>query len=277
MEDNMLKRTVLGALCVAAVLVAASAQAQENATLILRSGERVSGQLVDLGGVGFTVRVNGQERHIAQNDVAVIDFTGGTMSEADWAKFTGTSQIVLKNGQTIEGQLYDIGGTSPLKITFKTPSGDREFSSAEIGRIVLAKPNNTSAVATSGSSTGGQTINVSARQQWTPTGMYVQKGQTLTFTSSGEVRLSANSNDVATVDGSKSQRMATRAPLPRTFAGALIGKIGNGKPFGIGSQSTIVAPDSGQLFLGVNDDSPNDNDGEFHVEVRGTSAAPVRR
>ena len=53
------------------------ATAQENATFTLKSGERSSGQLIDLGGVGFTVRVNGQERQIRTNDVSVIDFTGG--------------------------------------------------------------------------------------------------------------------------------------------------------------------------------------------------------
>src|SRR5438034_11049274 len=116
-EIHMVKRTVLGAFCMAALLVTGVAQAQESATLTLRSGERVAGQLVDLGGVGYTVRVNGQERQIPQNDVAVIDFTGGTMSDADWAKFNGTSQVVLRNGQTIDGQLYDIGGTTPLKLT----------------------------------------------------------------------------------------------------------------------------------------------------------------
>jgi hypothetical protein len=74
------------------MLVTGVAYAQDRATLTLRSGEKVSGQLVDLGGVGYTIRVGGSERQIAQNDVAVIDFTGATMTDADWAKFTGTSQ-----------------------------------------------------------------------------------------------------------------------------------------------------------------------------------------
>src|SRR5215217_7882081 len=121
--SEMLKRTVLSAVCAASLLVAGSAYAQSSATLTLRSGEKVSGDLVDLGGVGFTMRVNGNERQIAQNDVAVIDFAGGSMSDADWAKFTGTTQIVLKSGQTIDGQLYDIGGTSPLRLTIKTANG----------------------------------------------------------------------------------------------------------------------------------------------------------
>jgi hypothetical protein len=212
--------------------------------------------------------VNGQDRQIPQNDVAVIDFTGGTMSDADWAKFTGTTQVVLKNGQTIEGQLYDIGGTTPLKLTVKTSGGDRELSSSEVARIVISKPNN--AVATTGSSTasgGGNTITVSGQQAWTPTGITVTKGQKLTFNTTGEVQLSADSNDKATSAGSVTGRYAQRSAMPRALAGALIGKIGNGQPFGIGNMTSIVAPASGQLFLGVNDDSFGDNQGSFQVTI----------
>jgi hypothetical protein len=265
----MLKRAFLGALCVSALLIGSIAQAQENATLVLRSGERVTGHLVDLGGVGFTVRVNGQERHIKQNDVAVLDFTGGTMSDADWAKFTGTSQVVLKNGQTIDGQLYDISGSTPKKLTIKTSSGDREFSSTEVARIVMAKPDN--AVATSGTgstpSAGGTTITVSGQQAWTPTGITVTKGQTLRFNATGEIQLSGDANDKATASGSVTGRYPQRAAMPRTLAGALIGRIGNGQPFGIGTQNSFAAPASGQLFLGVNDDSLADNQGSFQVTV----------
>ena len=84
----MFKRTIL-ALAAAALTFTGVAQAQENATLTLRSGEKISAQLVDLGGGGFAVRVNGAERQIPTNDVAVIDFTGGSMTAADWAKVPG--------------------------------------------------------------------------------------------------------------------------------------------------------------------------------------------
>ncbi len=85
-------------------------------------------QLVDLGGVGFTVRVNGTERQVPTNDVAVIDFTGGAISDSDWAKMNdGQQLLILRNGDTVNGQLYDIGGTSPLRLTFTTSSGEREL------------------------------------------------------------------------------------------------------------------------------------------------------
>src|SRR5919108_3698844 len=94
------------------------ALAQENATITLRSGERLTGQLLDMGGVGFTVRVGGQERQIPTTDVAIIDFTGGGAADVDWNKFTGGQHVMwLKSGQVITGQLTDVGGATPLRIT----------------------------------------------------------------------------------------------------------------------------------------------------------------
>jgi hypothetical protein len=273
---KMFKRTIL-ALSVAALAFTGVAQAQENATLTLTSGERVSGQLVDMGGTGFQLRVNGQDRQIPTSSVAAIDFAGAGMSDADWGNVSGGQQVLwLKNGTTVTGQLFDIGGTSPLKITFKTSSGDREFSSNEIARIALARP----AAATSGSSAAlaapaGSGISVSPKQPWTSTGITVRKGQVLTFNTSGEVQLSGDSNDVASSAGSKTGRHATGAPLPNALAGALIGRIGTGQAFAIGNQTSVQMPAAGQLFLGVNDDGFADNQGEFRVDIGGTT--PARR
>jgi hypothetical protein len=274
----MLKRTVLSAFCAAALLVTGVVSAQESATLTLRSGEKVSGQLVDLGGVGYTIRVSGTDRQIPQNDVAVIDFTGGTMSDADWAKFTGTSQVVLRNGQTIDGQLYDIGGTSPLRLTIKTGGGDREMASSEVARIVIARPDNVTTGTTGTTATpAGVTptapvagaVSIPGNQPWTNTGRTVRKGQTITFAATGEVQLSTSADDVATPAGAKSGRLATNAPIPSVFAGALIGRIGpNGAPFAIGNRTSIVAPASGILFLGINDDGFGDNLGNYQVVIR---------
>jgi hypothetical protein len=273
----MFKRTILAT--AAACALAVGIQAQEGATIVLRSGEKVTGQLVDMGGAGFAVRVNGQDRNIGTNDVAVIDFTGnGDLSDADWAKVTSGQAILLRNGQTVSGQLYDIGGTSPLRISFKTDGGDREFASNEVGRIVLARPS--AAVATTGSNTantpgipGGQGIAVSGTQQWTPSGIIVRRGDALTFNTTGEVRLGADAADMAQAAGANSQRMSPNAPMPNVAVGALIGRIGTGAPFVIGNQSTITAPASGQLFLGINDDHVADNGGGFRVNIQ----RPTRR
>lgn len=268
----MFKRTILAT--AAAGMLAVGIQAQEGATLVLRSGEKVTGQLVDMGGAGFAVRVNGQDRNIPTNQVAVIDFTGGgDMSDADWAK-VGTGQaVVLRSGQTVNGQLYDIGGTTPLRITVKTDSGDREMSSNEVARIVLARP---TSVATTGNANTvgvpeGQGIAVSGTQQWTPTGIVVRRGEVLTITTTGEVRLSTDGSDMAGSAGSKAQRKAAGAPIPDAFAGALIARVGNGAPFPIGDQKTVTVPAAGQLFLGINDDHVEDNSGGFRVNIQRSS------
>ena len=193
------------------------------------------------------------------------------MSSADWAKFTGTSQIVLRNGQTIDGSLYDIGGTNPLRLTLKTSSGEREVSSNEVARIIVARPDNvatgTSGLADTPSVAGA--ITVQANQPWTSTGITVRRGQRVTFTTTGEVQLSDNAADIANADGAKDRRMAANAPLKGVAAGTLIGRVGNGNPFPIGSNNqAITMPANGVLYLGVNDDGFADNRGNFQVIVK---------
>jgi hypothetical protein len=249
-RTTMLKRSFLA--LVASALLPIGAAAQENATVTLKSGEKLNAQVVDLGGGGFALRVNGQDRQVPKGEVAVIDFTNSEMTEADWGKFTsGQTTVLLRNGETITGDLYDIGGTRPLKIIFKTASGDRELSSNEIGRIVLGRPSN-AAVATSGSAQvpDGQGIAVPGNQRWTSTGL-------------------TDAADVAHATGSVSQRYAPNSPLPRVFAGALIGRVGNGEPFAIGGPTnTVTIPADGQLFLGINDDEVSDNQGGFRVNIQ---------
>jgi hypothetical protein len=267
----MFKRTILALMTVG--LLAPAVIAQNNATFTLRSGETVSGELVDLGGVGFTITVNGQERRIPRDEVSIIDFAGAGMSEADWARVGSGQQVLwLRSGETINGSLFDVAGSYPKKIIFKTDGGERTFASTEVSRIVLSRPNNLPS-GTTGSPVmpGGAGIAVAGNQQWTSTGITVRRGETLQLNSTGEVQLSTDSADVATPYGAKSQRLAPGAPMPTTFAGALIGRIGNGAPFPIGGATSLQAPAAGQLFLGINDDNLGDNQGGFRVEIRRTS------
>ncbi|MEO8520663.1 MAG: hypothetical protein ABI603_04825, partial [Acidobacteriota bacterium] len=64
---------------------------------------------------------------------------------------------------------------------------------------------------------------------------------------------------------------STAGPLPNALAGALVGRIDNGQAFGIGNLTTVSMPASGQLFLGVNDDKLDDNQGEFRVDIQRTN------
>jgi hypothetical protein len=275
----MMKKTIC-AFSIAGISLTGMAFGQVSATLTTKSGQQMAVQVVDLGASGFAVRADGQDRQIPANDVAAIDFTGGTPSPSDWDKLNNGGQVLmLKSGEVITGQLTDIGGTSPLRLTFRTPSGERDFSSNEVSRVVMARPDNAPAATTGAANTASspaQGISVSSQMQWTPTGITVRRGDWVTFTTTGDVRIGGEGNPTANADGVSSGARAPDAPVAAAPAGALVGKIGNGTAFLIGSRNRVQMPAAGQLFLGVNDGHLQDNDGTFQVQV-GVEGGAIRR
>jgi hypothetical protein len=273
-EMTMIKRSIL-ALAVVALMWPAAAFAQVDATLFLRSGERVSGQLSDLARVGFTIRVNGQDRTISTADVAVLDFTGKPMTDADWAKVPEGKHVLWMHGDRfVTGQLTDIGGTNPLYLSWKDNDGERDYSSRETARVVLARTDDAVAAttgtarpsATSTSGTGGGIV-VPGQEAWTSTGIAVRRGEWVTFNTTGETRLTTDAADVAGAAGSAANRTAANAQVPSASIGTLIGRVGNSRPFVIGNQTRVQMPANGVLFLGINDDHHADNSGELRVQV----------
>jgi hypothetical protein len=257
-----------------AVALAGPVEAAAGAHLVLRSGEHISGDLVDFSASGFTVRVGGQTRTFGVGQVAVVDFTGGTSfptNEVDQAG--GEHLLVLTNGQMIKGRLVDVGGTSPLRITFAHSGSNHDYMSNGIARIYFARPG--AGVSTlpggitsaDGLAPASGRVRVGGRAGWVNTGIQVSQGQTLLFNTTGEVRLSTAGDDVAGSAGSKKGRYAPNSPIPSALAGALIGRFDGGAPFAIGNQTSIPSPGSGTLWLAVNDDVLNDNAGEFGVEI----------
>jgi hypothetical protein len=115
----------------------------------------------------------------------------------------------------------------------------------------------------------GSAIRVDANRPWTDTGITVRQGDRLTFSSSGQIRVTDGTapEAVATVDGAGALQAHGSYPVASAPAGALIGRIGNSAAFGIGSQTVLTMPASGRLFLGVNDDHFEDNSGAFTVAI----------
>jgi hypothetical protein len=267
----MMKRTVV-ALALGALVLANTAAAQETATVTLKSGEQMSALLLDLNASGLVTKVNGQDRAIPINDVAVIDFTGGGGTQADWDKLASGQFVVLKDGQQLTGQLTDIGGSTPLRLSFSMSGANRDLASNEVARIVLARPA-TAAVATTGTTTSTTTtttttsgpagsLMVPGQQAWTPTGLTVRRGEVLTFNATGQITFPGNAPPTGATE------VGAGNPLPSVGTGALIGRIGDGQPFIIGNQATITAPAAGQLFLGINDSNFGDNNGSFQVVIQ---------
>jgi hypothetical protein len=265
----ILKRAGVAAL---GLVLAIPVYAAVDATFVLRSGERVSGSLVDFGARGVTARVGGGTRTWSIGELAVIDFTNAPSypaGETDRAG-GGSHVLVLRDGSVIAGRLSDVGGSAPLRISFVEGGNTRDFSSNEVARIYFARP---SGSAGGGAGGGGSLqpatgrIRVPATSDWVATGLTVRHNQRLQFNSTGEVRYTPDASDVAGPGGSKKGAYVQSAPIPTALAGALIGRIGNSAPFGIGNQTSIVAPASGMLYLRVNDDNLSDNSGEFGVDV----------
>ncbi len=112
------------------------------------------------------------------------------------------------------------------------------------------------------------TVNVGGTTRWIDTGVYVHAGDAVRFQATGSVQMSGDAADVADPGGSRSNRLASDAPMASQVAGALIGRVEEGAPVFIGARTTpIVMRQTGRLFLSVNDDHLPDNRGEFRVVV----------
>jgi hypothetical protein len=270
----MLKRILLTGACVMWLAPATEISAQETATIVLRSGARATGPLVDHDARGFTILENGRERSFPTLEVAVVEFTGGPALPNELAAKLNEGQHVLRlrNGQAVVGTLVDIVQKG-RSMSYMTESGKRSYATSDIAALYVSSPNGSSG--TSGG-TGAQpsspgAIRLPANQAWVPTGLIVRAGETLNFNTTGELQLSGDVNDRAGAAGAYGQRRPGRgAPLPSVFAGALIGRINNGEPFAIGNLQNVEMPAGGQLFLGINDDVLNDNAGDFYVSISRT-------
>jgi hypothetical protein len=276
---NPRQRWLPAALLVAGLIATSTpALAADDVTVMLRSGEKVAGQLEDLAKGTIYVRVSrDNQRKLPVGDVALIDFVGGAsgLPETELSKARGDDHLlVLRNSNLVSGRLTDIEGgegsdepNKPRVFVFRTSGGEeRRVAAGEVGRVYLGRY-----PAEDGPSvpTDAKGVRVPASKDWVATGVYVIQGQPVTFEVQGEVQLSAAAGDRAKAAGAMSGRRAAGAPLPSILAGALIGKVGtNGQPFGIGDQGTIPMPAGGELYLAVNDDARGDNQGEFAVQVK---------
>jgi len=114
--------------------------------------------------------------------------------------------------------------------------------------------------------TSGDLIPVSATDRWTDTGLTVRAGDSISIDADGTIQMSGDRGDTAAPAGSR--RNAPGALVRNAPAGMLIARIGNGAPFAVGAHRTITrAPASGRLYLGVNDDYLDDNNGQFNATV----------
>jgi hypothetical protein len=263
------------------------AAGQDRATVQMRDGSKFEGRIEELTASGeLFVRVSQHDqRRVPLSSVALIDKVGGAsgLPDTELREATGSQHLLLlSNGSSMKGQLVAIRGgqgsaneNQARAYVFRSADGrEQTFGPEQVSRVYLGTY---PFAATAGSGTTGNTsglqsgvdtpgaLHISAKGGWVSTGMRVRRGERISFNTTGEVQLSDNAADRAHAAGTG--RMAAGAPLPTVNAGALIGRVGNSAPFGIGDQTSVPMPFDGVLFLAVNDDERSDNAGEFIVTV----------
>ena len=145
-------------------------------------------------------------------------------------------------------------------------NGDGQLTRTELTNAELNAAG--ASVGTSGQVVAnGRAVTVEANRGWVDTGIDVQRGDILRIQANGTVTLSTNSSDVADPAGSRTNRRASSAPMPGDPAGALIARVGNAAPMLAGGRQSITANGAGRLFLSVNDDFFDDNQGAYRVVV----------
>jgi hypothetical protein len=267
------------------VILAGSAWAQEQATVVKRDGSKVSGRFEAWNRTTNTlyIRVSlGDQQIIPLGQAAVVDAEGNgdNLPETELGPARGGDHVlVTKAGEVIRGRLTNIEGGEgsgqegqPRMVTFKpNDAGERRVRFSEVRRLYLG---NYPASATSSQAAVSEpdvpagAIRVPGNARWVSTNVTVRRTDRVAFAATGQVQLSSDADDRASVAGSLKGRRADNAPAPGLLAGALIGRVGNSAPFAIGDQTqALPMPADGQLFLAVNDDEVSDNQGAFAVTL----------
>jgi hypothetical protein len=180
--------------------------------------------------------------------------------------------LVLRNGRRIAGELVEYRYD---RVQWRNENGRTErIDRDDIRRIEFDDFGSDGSSFTSEDRPGSgrpsgrreREVSVKATEPWTSAGIEVERGQRIAFEAQGIVRWGKDRNHGP--EGEKGSPRNSNRPMPSRNAAALIGRVGDGDPFYIGSdRGEIRVPESGTLYLGINDDYLQDNAGAFRVTV----------
>jgi hypothetical protein len=284
-------RQILAATLVTLSLAAASVASAAEVTFVMNNGDRHTGQLFYDTGTNVGVIANGQKRMFPVRDIAVILYAPGDPSRDELNQLPTSGNppelerhmLVLRNGRVLHGKVYHWETDT---VTFDTTAGRATYNANDVARLYLNGPparnvynniiNSPQPAATGGDGWRGRgrrggggpadaQVRVEANRPWTDTGLVVRAGERISFNTTGTVTFGANMQ--AGPDGNKDMPPNRNYPVPSMSVGGLVGRVGNGRPFPIGSARSIDMPNDGRLFLGVNDDQLGDNSDGFDVQL----------
>jgi hypothetical protein len=281
------------------LLAFASVAAAAEVTYVMKNGDRHSGTLVYHRDLNLGLVVNGREQTYPISEIAAIIYNGGQPSDNELSQLPTSDNppelerhmLVLRDGRVIHGKVYH-WETDSVIIDPNT-GGRQTFNAGDIARLYLSGPPARQAFAQSGGDriagnagrgrgygrgrygryegTSGQgdaqgNVRVEANRRWTDTGLFVQPGERISFSTNGTIEFGKGMT--AGPDGNRDFVNRPGYVIREAPVGTLIGRIGNGAPFVIGSTNAPISMrNGGPLFLGVNDDGYEDNSGAFEVSI----------
>jgi hypothetical protein len=115
-------------------------------------------------------------------------------------------------------------------------------------------------------------INIPTTQEWTDTGVTVPAGAAVGISATGDAYLSGAGSqgpggDPSCTPAADYASHNTQFPAPQLPCWSLIARIGNGRPFEVGT-SILITTTAGKLYFGVNADSFSANTGIWAVKIK---------
>jgi hypothetical protein len=139
-----------------------------------------------------------------------------------------------------------------------------------LGVVVGTKLTTNAVVAAQPTGSINQNFTVDARQEWQDTGITISQDDVVSITyESGQWRIDPL-DALHGADGGSSIRVCAEVdciPVPDYPKGGLIGRIGSGQAFVVGSQYKDLVTNSGTLQLRANDVGIDDNEGSVTVHI----------
>ena len=180
--------------------------------------------------------------------------------------------LVLKDGRRVEGQLIAVRD-GVIEFDQRRAQGGRErvmIDRVDVRRVELDDGEPDGRGAASSPRPSGlreRAVIVEADVAWNDTDVDVRAGQTLYFSATDRIRWAPGRRNGP--EGEHNSPDNGARPIPAQRRGALIGRVGDSHDyFLIGeNKGPIRMRATGRLYLGVNDDSLQDNAGSFRVAV----------
>lgn len=114
-------------------------------------------------------------------------------------------------------------------------------------------------------------LDVPANKEWVDTGLDLVEGDVLRIVATGTITFAANKSAGPNGAARDWRDLVRTLPVNDAGRGALIGKMGETgttvKAFLVGDHAEFTAERTGRLFLGINDNTYDDNRGSFHVKI----------